>query len=82
MITELLAQVRPMAADVLQVPADLITAQSSPDNTENWDSVHHLDLVLALEQVFSVQFEPEEIDQMRSIGKIVEVLASKLKQSH
>jgi len=80
MMTELLEQVRRMAADVLQVPENRITPQSSPDTTENWDSVHHLDLVLALEQAFNVQFEPEEIDHMKSIGQIVEVLESKLKQ--
>ena len=80
MRTELWEQVRTMAADVLQVPENRIEAQSSPDTTENWDSVHHLDLVLALEQAFNVQFEPEEIDRMKSMGHIVEVLESKLKQ--
>ena len=73
-------RVRGIAADVLRLPGNQITAQSSPQNIEGWDSVQHLNLVLALEQEFGVQFEPEEIDQMNSIGRVLTVLQSKLNQ--
>ena len=71
-------RVRGIAADVLRVPAKEITAQSSPQNIQAWDSVQHLNLILALEQEFTVQFEPEEIDQMSSVDRILTVLQSKL----
>ena len=78
MSTQLLERVRSIAADVLQVPAALITQDSSTENVESWDSVHHLNLVLALEQEFDLQFEPEEMDQMHSIAHIVNVVENKL----
>ncbi len=78
MNSPLFERVRGIAADVLQVSGNEITAQSSTENVETWDSLHHLNLVLAFEQEFGVQFEPEEIDQMNSVQRIVAVLAHKL----
>lgn len=75
---QLYERVRAIAADVLQVPATQITQDSSTKNVESWDSVHHLNFVLALEQEFDLQFEPEEMDQMQSISHIVTVLENKL----
>ena len=74
-------RVRGIAADVLKLPVSQVTAQSSPETIEAWDSVQHLNLVLALEQEFAVQFEPEEIDQMNSIDRILKVLEGKLQHS-
>lgn len=70
-------RVRAIAADILQVPASSVSLQSSPETVESWDSVRHLDLVLALEQAFNLQFEPEEIDQMKNIERIVDILSAK-----
>ena len=77
MTSPLLDRVRTIAADVLQLPASQISEQSSSQNISTWDSVHHLNLVLALEQEFNLQFEPEEIDQMNSIQQILAVLGGK-----
>ncbi len=71
-------RVRGIAADVLRLPANQISPRSSPETIEAWDSVQHLNLVLALEQEFGVQFEPEEIDQMSNIDRILSVLENKL----
>lgn len=71
-------KIRQIAADVLELPVAKISPQSSTENVDSWDSVHHLNLVLALEQEFGLQFEPEEIDQMTSVEKIIKVLSAKL----
>jgi len=39
--------------------------------------VQHLNLVLALEEQFGVQFEPDEMDAMKSIGAIAGLLTKK-----
>jgi len=65
-----LEQVRNVASDILGIPADKITAESSPETIENWDSMQHLNLVLAIEEKFGVQLEPEDIEQMKNIGAI------------
>ncbi|MCA1592645.1 MAG: acyl carrier protein [Acidobacteria bacterium] len=70
-------RVRAIAADVLQVPAARITPRSSMDSIETWDSLQHLNLILALEQEFDVQFEPEEMERMNSIEHITATLESR-----
>jgi acyl carrier protein len=74
----ILEQVRQLASDIFGVPAERIGADSSPDNIETWDSMQHLNLVLALEERFSIQLSPEEMEQMRSVGLISEMLEAKL----
>jgi acyl carrier protein len=79
MSSPLVERVRMIAADVLQLPLDQVTARSSTENSEKWDSVNHLNLILAYEQEFGIQFEPAEIDKMTSIERIIEILQSRLK---
>jgi acyl carrier protein len=62
-----LKRVLRIAADVFQVPESSLSAGSTPDTVESWDSLHHLELVLALEQEFGIQISPEEIEQLLSI---------------
>jgi acyl carrier protein len=70
--------VRVMAGDLFSVPAAQIHAESSPETIANWDSVQHLSLVLAVEEKFGVQFSPEEIEKMRTIGEITKLIELKL----
>lgn len=55
----------------------VITAETSPKTLESWDSLQHLNLVLALEESFGVQISPEEADSMTSIGAIAQILDQK-----
>jgi len=76
--TTVLENVRHIAADVFGIDIEMITPQSSPDSIKNWDSLQHLSFVLALEQFFSLQFEPEDVEQMLSIEIIAMTIEEKL----
>jgi acyl carrier protein len=78
MTSPVFERVRGIAADVLKVSGSAITAETSPESIEAWDSLQHLNLILALEQEFDVQFEPEEIDQMNRIDRILVVVQGKI----
>jgi acyl carrier protein len=73
--------VRSIASDILGVVAAKLTSDSSPDTVESWDSVQHLNLVLALEEKFGVQLSPEEIEQMKTLGATAALIESKLQAS-
>jgi acyl carrier protein len=64
-------------SDVFQIPLDEVTMQSSPENIATWDSLQHLNLVLALEQEFRIQFTPEEVEQLLSVEVAAAVLEEK-----
>ena len=70
-------RVRTIVADVLEVSEARITPASSAETLETWDSLQQLNLILALEQEFDLQFEPEEMERMDSVARIVELLDGK-----
>jgi acyl carrier protein len=70
-------QVKQVAADVFNLPSESITAESSPQTIDSWDSVQHLNLVLALESTLGVQIDPEDIERMQTIGAVVELMERK-----
>ena len=77
MNTPSLSRVRSIFSDIFQIPLEQVKPESSPDNIANWDSLQHLNLVLALEQEFNVQFTPEEIEQILSVELAAALLDEK-----
>ncbi|MGI9517820.1 MAG: hypothetical protein ACR2NP_12285 [Pirellulaceae bacterium] len=63
--------------------SDVFETAELPDNIEQssfelWDSVQHLNLIVELEQKFSVDFEPEEIAEMTSLERIESTIRAKV----
>ena len=77
LLTTILDHVRQVASDIFAVPVVNIGADSSADTIEAWDSMQHLNLVLAIEEKFDVHFSPEEIERMRNLGIIAAILETK-----
>jgi acyl carrier protein len=53
-----------------------VTADSSPETVGSWDSVQHLNLVLALEEEYGFQFSPEEMDQAKTVGSLACIVSA------
>jgi len=63
---------------VLDVPADQVDPSFSMKTSGGkWDSVAHINLMLAIEQEFNTFFSPEELVDMTSYEKIIATLTSK-----
>ena len=78
MSQNVLDRVRQIAADAFNEPLDKITSASSPDTIEGWDSLTHVNFVMAIEQSFECEIEPDEVEQLRvSVGDAVAVLSTK-----
>lgn len=46
----------------------------SQQNVEQWDSLHHLNLMIELEMELGIEFSPEEIVEMKDIQEIERVI--------
>ena len=66
-----------IVSQVMNVPVDQLNDNSSPQTISNWDSLKHMNLILALEENFNVAFSDYEIVEMLSVGKIIESLSKK-----
>ncbi len=74
-----------MAADVqdrviavvtreLDVPSGTITATTKSDDVEEWDSLGHLRVCMALEAEFGIEVELDEIENLDSVPALVALL--------
>jgi acyl carrier protein len=61
----------------MNVPIEQLDDDSSPDTVANWDSLKHMNLILALEEEFAVAFSDDEVVEMLSVKSIVEILSKK-----
>jgi len=57
--------------EILEIQAN---GQTSQDNSEQWNSLQHLNIIVALEDVFDVSFEPEDIAKMKSVQEIEKII--------
>ncbi len=53
---------------------DSISESDSAKTVRNWDSVRHLNLILALEERFGISFEADEIPELVSVRAIAHAI--------
>lgn len=68
------AKVENLLSEVLQMPASDITDDLTMKDVDAWDSLKHMELIVALEQGFEVQLSFDEIVAMQSVSAIKRVL--------
>jgi acyl carrier protein len=67
-------KLRQVMASVLKVPVGAIGPDASMDNVPTWDSLQHMNLVLALEEEFGVSIPDEDAANVTSYALIKVVL--------
>ncbi len=70
-------KIKSIMSAVLDIDSAQIDNTTAPDTLEQWDSLKHMSLVIALEEEFGIQFEDEEIVKMLSFPLIKETLSGK-----
>ena len=69
---------RDVLAVVFRIPADSISDQTSMDTVASWDSVKHMNLVLAIEEEFGITIPDEDAANITSFPLIKLVLNEQL----
>jgi acyl carrier protein len=55
----------------------VLTDEMTADDIGGWDSVAHINLMFSIEQAFGIQFNGNELAEMKNIGELKQLLASK-----
>ncbi|MDP6342597.1 MAG: acyl carrier protein [Alphaproteobacteria bacterium] len=66
-----------VASEVLKVPVGELSDDSSPKNLKAWDSLKHIELMMAIETNYGMQFAPSEIMMINSLGSARAMLQEK-----
>ena len=59
---------------------DLIIHDSTnSDEIEDWDSLNHINLVSAIEKEFNIRFALGELQTLKDVGAMIDLMEEKLK---
>lgn len=76
--TEILEKVGRSIASVLDQPDLVVTMRTTAEDIEGWDSFNHINIVVAIEDQFGIQFNTAEVEQLRAVGEFVKLIEEKL----
>jgi acyl carrier protein len=57
-----------------------IKRETTADDIDDWDSLSHLNLVIAVEMKFGVKFALGELQSLKNVGEMVDLVGKKLKK--
>lgn len=78
MIDDLEQRIREILADILGIDAAQVNERTAFDRTPGWDSANQINLVVALEEEFSIVLDVAEIDTMLNFPDVVRTVEAKL----
>ena len=75
---ETLNQVQEIFRDILDDDSILLTDEKTADDVEGWDSLAHIQLIVAIERHFKIKFTSKEILSWKNVGELMDSLKEKL----
>lgn len=76
-----LVRLRNIFLDVFDDDAITVSETTSKSTLEDWDSVAHVKLVLAIEEEFGIRFTTEEVASITSVGGFVDAIQRHVEKS-
>lgn len=71
---DILSKVQNIFRDVLDEENISLTSQTTANDIEEWDSLTHIQLVVAIEKSFKIKFTSKEILSWKNVGEMVETI--------
>lgn len=75
---EILSKLQPIFHDVFDDQSIAVGRESSAESIEGWDSLAHINLVTSVEQEFGVRFALGELQSLKNVGDMVDLMQVKL----
>jgi acyl carrier protein len=76
---EILKKVNVIFTDILDNENIILTGASTAGDVEEWDSLNHIQLVVAIERQFGVRFTSREIQGWNNVGEMIDSISAKIK---
>jgi acyl carrier protein len=77
-INEVLEQATDIFKDALDNDDIQLKPETTADDIEEWDSLSHIQLIVALEKHFKIKFTTSEITSYKNVGQLAEGILKKL----
>jgi len=75
--TNILSQVQEIFCDILDNEEIALTSETTANDIEEWDSLSHIQLIVAIERHFKIKFSSKEILSWKNIGEMIDAIILK-----
>jgi acyl carrier protein len=76
--SEILAGIQDIIATTLEQPNLQVSMRSKAEDVVGWDSFNHVNIIIAIEERFNLEFRSGEVEKMRAVGDLVQLIERKL----
>jgi len=76
--SEILKKINEVFIDNLDNDDIVLTESSTADDIEEWDSLTHVQLVVAVEKKLNIRFNAKEIQSWKNVGEMIDSISTKL----
>jgi acyl carrier protein len=76
--SEILTVVTSIIQEVLELPDLNVTVNTSAADVDEWDSMTHIQLIAAIESKYKVRFALGELQALKNVGDMIELIQKKL----
>lgn len=70
-------RIKSVMSVVFEIDVNSIHDDAAPGSIENWDSIRHMNLIVALEEEFGFEFSDDEITDLLSYKLIESIVSQK-----
>ncbi len=74
----ILERVEAILRDVFDLPQLVVTPNLTAQDVEEWDSIAHIRVVVAIEQEFKVKFALGELQSLQNVGDMLRLIEKKM----
>jgi acyl carrier protein len=75
-----LALITPIFHQVFEDDSIVLKRDTTADDIDAWDSLSHINLVIAIEMKFNIRFALGELQALKNVGEMVDLIDKKIKK--
>ena len=77
---EIYEQLNEVFQDVFDDEKITVCDSTTADDIEDWDSLEHINLIVAVEKQFNIKFNMGEVNKFKNVGEMVDVIMEKVEK--